>query len=162
MLITCGCVTNQAYLRDNCKNKKTVLGVTPSQEARTERESELVKVYASNVRSSIEYASIVYGPMLTGEQIGQLERLQNQCLKFIYGFNKSSREVLEISALESLEARRPTAIEKIARKCTETSTVTGFRETQKTPGKELGTYIRKNLPDATAIGIDQSTICDEY
>ena len=52
--------------------------------------------------------------MLTAEQNEDLERLQAQSLKIIYGFNQSYRTVLELSGLEKLESRRERAIEKFA------------------------------------------------
>ena len=80
-------------------------------------EKELVRVYMSNVRSCIEFSSVVYGPMLTSEQDEDLEKLQRQCLKMIYGFDKSYHKLLEISGLEKLSERREKAIIKFAQKC---------------------------------------------
>ena len=78
---------------------------------------ELVKVYKTNLRSALEFASVVYGPLLTADQSEDLERLQRQCLKIIYGFEKSYQEILDITGLEKLEARREAAIIKFAQKC---------------------------------------------
>jgi hypothetical protein len=57
--------------------------------------------------------------MLTEEQKGDLERLQSQSLKIIFGFDNSYAKVLELSGLEPLEDRREAAIAKFAKKCTE-------------------------------------------
>jgi hypothetical protein len=78
---------------------------------------ELVKVYCSVLRSVIEYASVVYGPMLTGTQEEELEKLQSQSLKIVFGFDKSYRTVLELSGLETLGERRRAASLRFARKC---------------------------------------------
>ena len=77
----------------------------------------MVKVYMANIRSCIDFASVVYGPMMTGEQSEEVERLQRQCLKIIYGFHLSYATVLEMSGLERLSDRRKKASEKFARKC---------------------------------------------
>jgi hypothetical protein len=80
-------------------------------------QEELVQVYASLVRSVIEFTSVVYGPMLNQDQEDRLEKLQGQSLKIVFGFDKSYRQVLELSGLETLKERRKSAIEKFARKC---------------------------------------------
>ena len=80
-------------------------------------QSELVQVYMSILRSVIEFCSVVYGPQLTAEQEDQIEKLQAQALKVIYGFDKSYRAVLELSGLPTLRDRRKEAILSFARKC---------------------------------------------
>jgi hypothetical protein len=83
------------------------------------REDELVQVYVSILRSVIEFCSVVYGPQLTGEQGEQIEKLQAQSLKIIYGFDKSYRAVLELSGLQRLDDRRKNAALNFARKSLE-------------------------------------------
>ena len=78
-----------------------------------------MRVYCSVVRPVVESASVVYGPMMSNDQSEQTERLQSQSLKIIYGFHKSYREVLEISGVQTLEARRREALEKFAKKSLE-------------------------------------------
>ena len=80
-------------------------------------EEELVRVYKSNLRSVVEYCSVVYGPMLTQEQEDAIERAQGQALKIIFGFNNSYRKVLEMSGLETLKERRLSAMKKFALTC---------------------------------------------
>jgi hypothetical protein len=79
-------------------------------------ESELVKVYTSILRATIEFTSVVYGTMLTREQSEDLEHAQSQALKIIFGFNHSYREVLGLAGVERLDERRRKAIEKFAAK----------------------------------------------
>ena len=67
---------------------------------------KLTAVYMSMVRSQIEYASVVYGTLLTASQSVAIERLQSIALKTIWGWNKSYRECLEMSGLERLDDRR--------------------------------------------------------
>ena len=79
-------------------------------------ESELVNVYKSTVRSVIEFTSVVYHSMLTQEQCLEIERLQMQALKCIFGMQYSYRSLLEKTGLESLEERRIAAVDKFAKK----------------------------------------------
>jgi hypothetical protein len=78
---------------------------------------ELVKVYTCQVRSVIEYCAVVYNSMLSKENEEELERLQKQSLKCVYGFEHSYRHLLEITGLETLKTRRENACLKFARKC---------------------------------------------
>jgi hypothetical protein len=80
-------------------------------------EEELLKVYCSILRSVVEYCSVVYGPMMSAEQSENIERVQSQALKCIYGFEFSYRELLEKTGLEKLKDRRESAIIKFAKKC---------------------------------------------
>jgi DNA polymerase III delta prime subunit len=82
-------------------------------------EEELTQVYCSILRSVLEYCSVVYGPMLTNDQSETIERVQSQALKCIFGFEKSYREILEKTNLETLSQRRENAILKFAKKCIE-------------------------------------------
>lgn len=47
--------------------------------------TDLVKIYASMVRSVIEYAVPAYHSLLTSTQAGELEVLQKKVLKIIFG-----------------------------------------------------------------------------
>jgi hypothetical protein len=55
--------------------------------------------------------------MLSKENAADLERLQSQSLKIIYGFHNSYNKLLEITGLEKLEVRRDAAIRRFATKC---------------------------------------------
>jgi hypothetical protein len=78
---------------------------------------ELVMVYQSQIRSVIEYCSVVYHGMLTGEQSDSLERLQYQALKCIYGYGESYRALREKTGLETLQERRLKAVDRFTAKC---------------------------------------------
>jgi uncharacterized protein YbjQ (UPF0145 family) len=69
-------------------------------------EEELLRVYTSSVKSVVEFTSVVYHSMLTKEQSNELERLQMQALKCIYGLQFSYQKLLEKTGLKSLEERR--------------------------------------------------------
>ena len=80
---------------------------------------DIIKVYAATVRSSIEYASVVYHTMLTTSQSEEIERMQRRCLKIIYGFRVSYREALERSGIQSMKERRVQAFKKFTDKTAE-------------------------------------------
>lgn len=68
--------------------------------------SDLVFLYKSVVRSVADFASITYHTMLSATQSNRLEALQRRALKIIYGTNKTSSELLEVSGLPVLSERR--------------------------------------------------------
>ena len=77
-------------------------------------EQELVKLYTSYIRPSIEYSSPVYDSMLTAEQSEQIEKQQYFTLKNIFGFEYSHSRLLELSGLSTLKERRKTATLRFA------------------------------------------------
>ena len=79
-------------------------------------EKERLEVYKTMLRPVIEYSSVIYNSMLTKEQVKQIEDAQSRALKSIYGYTYSKRQVLEMSGLQSLEARRQNACMKFATK----------------------------------------------
>ena len=81
-------------------------------------ESELVMVYKSQVRSVLEYCSVVYHSMLTADQAEALERCQTQALKCIFGYaGESQRTLRQKAGLETLEVRRLAAVDRFTDKC---------------------------------------------
>ena len=84
-------------------------------------EEELLAVYCSILRSVLEYACVVFGPMLSQENEEDLERVQSQSLKIIYGFNKSYGQILASTGVQTLKERRDIAIRKFAVKSLEGS-----------------------------------------
>ena len=79
-------------------------------------EEELLRVYKTHIRPTIEYSVPVYHPMLSKEQATKIERQQYFALRNIYGFVYSNRELLELSALPTLEQRRHQMTLKFAQK----------------------------------------------
>ena len=69
---------------------------------------KLTKILCSLIRPIIEFAAQVYHHMLTEELNEEIERLQRDVLKSIYGFDTPYSTALEISNLETLESRRKT------------------------------------------------------
>ena len=77
---------------------------------------DMTAMYKCFLLSVIDYASVVYGPMLSDEQTYQLEMLQASPLKIIYGFRKSYAELLQESGVERLSDRRARLIDKFVLK----------------------------------------------
>ena len=80
-------------------------------------EDKLLSVYKSVVRSVIEFTSLVYHSMLTKEQSNDIERLQMQALKCIYGLQYTYSSILQKTGLSTLEERRIEACDNFAMKC---------------------------------------------
>ena len=78
--------------------------------------ADLLRVYQSVILPCHDYCSVVYHSSLTATQSDQLERLQSQALKCIYGYEYSYRALLEISGLKSLRDRREMRCNKFALK----------------------------------------------
>ena len=53
----------------------------------------------------IEYASVVYGTLLTVREKEKIEKLQKSALSIVYGFDLSYLKLLNLSRLETLEDR---------------------------------------------------------
>ena len=73
----------------------------------------------SIIRSTLDYASVTYHSMLTGEHNKEIERLQRTCLRIIFGWDKPYEVLLEENALETLDIRRKRMTLNFAHKCTE-------------------------------------------
>ena len=83
-------------------------------------EKELVMVYQSLLRPVLEYCSVVYHSLLTGALSANIERVQYQALKCIYGCTgESYRTLLQKAGIENLETRRLKAIDNFTKKCLE-------------------------------------------
>ena len=80
-------------------------------------QTELTKVYHSVTRAIIEFCAPVYSGMLTGEQVNRLEKMQEKCLKIIYGHELCYEKLLEKSGLDTLQVRRKTLCVNFAKKC---------------------------------------------
>ena len=79
---------------------------------------ELAKVYRTMVRPVADYMSVVYHSMMTAKQDEEVERLQSQALKLIYGRDVSYRVMRARAGVETLRQRRIDAVDKFASKCT--------------------------------------------
>jgi len=69
------------------------------------KETDIIIIYCSIIRSVLEYACPVWHPGLSQKQSEDIERVQKRCLKLIFP-GLSYEEALVISGLEKLETRR--------------------------------------------------------
>ena len=79
-------------------------------------EAELLAVYKSTLRPTLDFACVSYDSLLTAEQAEAIERLQMRAMKAIYGDLVSYRTVLEAGKIERLDVRRKELFEKFAMK----------------------------------------------
>ena len=77
---------------------------------------DLTQIYCSFVRSAIEYASVVYGCHLTEEQSDDIERIQANILRNIFGQRKSYRTCLGLAGIPLLKSRRELAFLKFTKR----------------------------------------------
>ena len=79
-------------------------------------EKELATVDTTVVRPVIDYCSVVYHPMLSDLQDQEVERLQAQALKNIYGYKMSYSDMRKRAGITTLRARRVEMCDKFAEK----------------------------------------------
>ena len=77
---------------------------------------DLKKLYTVLIRSILEYSAVTYTTQISKYQSNRLESVQKQCLRIMYGYGRSYKELLEISGLETLENRRKVLFENFANK----------------------------------------------
>ena len=78
---------------------------------------DLLRVYKSVLLPVHDYCSCVFNSSLTQSQANVLKRLQAQALKTIYGYEHSYRALLELTGLETMQARRNRRSDKFVEKC---------------------------------------------
>ena len=83
------------------------------------QQKDLVLVYKSMVRPVAEYCSSVFYSMMTAADSLEIERIQMQALKSIFGWKLSYRDLLVQSGVDRLDARRETAFLELAKKLSE-------------------------------------------
>ena len=79
-------------------------------------EDKLVQVYSCYMRPVIEYASNVYGCILSGEAGERIEQLQRNALRTIYGGKKSYKRLREKANIDTLKSRRTENFRKFSLK----------------------------------------------
>ena len=113
-------------------------------------QEQLVLVYKSMTRPLAEYCSSVFFSMITASDSLELERLQMQALKGIFGWRFSSRELLQKSGLDRLDCRRENAFLELAKKLSESPVFSRWfpRRTERRQGlRHLDIY--KTYPATT-------------
>ena len=60
----------------------------------------------------VDYASVVYHPLLTNDQVKAIEWLQMAALKIIFGWKRSYSEILDENKVETMAERRQRLTDK--------------------------------------------------
>ena len=79
-------------------------------------QDELATVYRTVILPVLDYCAVIYHPMLNDDQDQQVERLQAQALKSIYGYKDSYRTMREKACVTTHRARRIALCDKFAEK----------------------------------------------
>ena len=77
-------------------------------------EHELVKIYCTTMRPTVEYCSPAWGFMITSEQDHIFERQQTQAVKHIFGPKISEEKLREMANVPTLSQRRRNAALRFA------------------------------------------------
>ena len=101
-------------------------------------EPELLTVYKTYLRPTLEYSAPIYHSMITAEQEHQLEKQQYFALKNIYGFVYSHNELLQMSGLETLKERRMASVLKFAQKTAANTRFKNWFPLRRTRGRNAG------------------------
>ena len=109
---------------------------------------EILKVYTSYVRPTIEYASCVYGPLLTLTQSEEVEKMQERAIKICYGFGQKYENILQKTGLEKLSERRHQALRKLAEKTSQNTRYIDRWYTENNNEKNLRRTERIHIPFA--------------
>ena len=80
------------------------------------RKKTLYKLYCVYLRSIIEYCSVAYHAMLTGEQEHELERLHRLAVRVCFGFDLPTDQIMAEHGIESLRDRRLRRCDAFVRK----------------------------------------------
>ena len=67
---------------------------------------DLIKIFNSVIRPTLEYACPTYHPMLNNEMTAEIERVQKQACKIIYGFDCDYERLINNNKIETLASRR--------------------------------------------------------
>ena len=102
----------RAHLKLITKNFKMRLWTLYHLKKNGFKKEELVKVYESMIRPVAEYCSVAFDSFITQADSDELERVQSQALKIIFGFSHSYRSLLDMSGLIKLYERRSNAFKK--------------------------------------------------
>ena len=98
--------TVERHIQEVCKKFRKCLWFLRHLSKAVKNKKELVDCYTVFLRPIVEYCMNVYHPMLNITQSNLLEKLQISALKVIFGYDKSSEVLLEMSGLPPLQARR--------------------------------------------------------
>ena len=80
--------------------------------------NDLIDIYILDIRSILEYCSVVWHSTLTVDQSNQIEAVQKLCLKIILGVEYTDyKSALKVTGLDTLKDRRETRCLKFGLRC---------------------------------------------
>ena len=68
--------------------------------------SDLIKVFDTVIRPSVEYSSVIYNPMISKKLADKLELVQKQAIRIIYGYHCDYDRMVGDGRIETLKKRR--------------------------------------------------------
>ena len=89
-------------------------------------EEELVRVYKTSIRPVADYLDVVYHSLLSDDLDEELDRLQNQALKIIFGSELSGRRLRALAGVTTLRERRVEHCDKFVAKCLDSDRFSGW------------------------------------
>ena len=112
----------QPHVDDICRRATSKLWVLVRFKAMGGTKDQLLKVFQSRIRSTLEFASPVFHSGLTKEQSRKIESVQKKAFALILGKNYSNYEsaLMDLNQ-ERLDTRRATLSLKFAIKCTQSA-----------------------------------------
>ena len=78
-------------------------------------------MYKTCIRPVADYLDVVYHAMLPDDLDEELDRLQNQALKIIFGSDKGGRTLRKLAGVSTLRERRIQHCDKFAQKCADSA-----------------------------------------
>ena len=78
--------------------------------------ADMLRVYQTIIRPVVEYASVVYHTLIPKYLSDQLEKVQRQAMKIVYGWGIDYKKLVQDGIIEELGERRKKAIVKFALK----------------------------------------------
>ena len=82
-------------------------------------QEDLLKVFNTCIRPTLEYVAPTYHPMLTKEMSDNIEQIQRRAIKLIYGWDADYQKLLDEERITSLSTRREELTLKFAKKTAE-------------------------------------------
>ena len=96
-------------------------------------ENDLIKIFCTVLRPVLDFASVVYHPMLTKEQSDNLENLQKRAFKIIFDYRVNYSDILAIKNVPTLTERREKMFSDFAIKTSLNTRFSGTWFPKKTP-----------------------------
>ena len=76
--------------------------------------NEILKTYKEVIRPSVEYSSVVYHSLIPEYVSNQLEAVQKQATKIIFGYGSDYNRLVDNGSIETLKSQREKCLLKFA------------------------------------------------